>query len=114
MNTKVVLVTLSGQGDTERFFIPESVYAWAQSITPGDYKFPAELVGTLSPFKSEFTENWDDNINEKQYATSGSYDNDVMLFLSCLTKHYDTAREAIAAAATNQWELADEYDGCIY
>jgi len=111
---KVVLVTLSGQGDTDRFVLPEPVYKWMLEVEPGNYTVPEELLELLTPMKTPHLEDWEDNALEEQYATSGSCENDVALFLSCLVQSFDSTREAMAVIQANQWELVDEYDGCIY
>ena len=111
---KVILITLSGQGDTERFLVPVEVYEWMLGIPPGNFAFPTEVLTALAPFKTTYADDWEEFTKDIHNASTGSATNDVALHLSCITHHYDSLRQVIKACTDNGWDLVDEWEGDIY
>jgi hypothetical protein len=113
----VVLITLSGQGDTDRFVIPKSVYDWMLSIRPGTFEVPPEVIVALEPFRTDCEESWEDfkhGDDGTHQATFGSGTNDVAMLLGIAAKRYDSFRELMADCGDNGWQIVDEYEGYLY
>lgn len=114
MTQKAVLFTLAGQGDREIFLAPPEALAWIAAVRPGTRAVPADVRAALEPFIGEL-EGCREVLDEEVEVTTGSAGNDVALFLSAVCRQFDRGRDAVAYAAEQGWELAeDEYDGYIY
>lgn len=114
MKQKVIAFLLSGGGDTNRFFVPIEAYEWMQTVKPGGYIVPPEIIEKLEPFADEL-EQFKLIITGEHEATTGFCDNDVaLLFASCLYQ-YENLRAQVQDAILKDWEIQEEeYEGDIY
>ena len=103
----VHLVVLEGGGDVEIKVIGPATYEWLfTDFTTARESVPKEVLDELAELdpKIEFP--------SSVYASIGSPDNDRALQI--VGKSFNSASAAVKWAINQNYEMGDEYYGCIY
>lgn len=106
--TNKYMITLSGGGDTDVFFVDKPVFDWINSGIPAHAAGKGSWVEKMPGVEN------DDEDNDP-FVTIGSYDNDRAIYAgSQCADRFSSVGDGLKYAKRQNFNIVDTYEGMIY